>query len=163
MFGSRRVHILTLTAALWAAVSLFGQAPPPALINFVFTSDSHYGITRPAFQGASNVDARVVNAALVRQMNSLPNTKFPVDGGLREGMTVDSVDFVVDTGDIANRSEVVGGTAIQSAATSWSQFEADYVKGLRLKDGAGRARRCSLHRAITTPRMRSGSTSPCGR
>jgi Calcineurin-like phosphoesterase len=126
---------VALAAALWAAAGVHGQTPE--ILQFVFTSDSHYGITRPAFQGATNVDAHVVNAALVRQMNSLPGVKFPVDGGLREGMTVDSVDFVVDTGDIANRSEVTAGTAIQSAAISWGQFEADYLQGLTLKNGAG--------------------------
>lgn len=110
-------------------------AQSPREIQFVFTSDSHYGITRPEFRGNRNVSARVVNAALVRRMNQLPAATFPRDGGLKASMPVGAIDLVVDSGDIANREEAM--LAIQPAADSWSQFRVDYLQTLRLKDRAG--------------------------
>lgn len=112
-------------------------AQSPREVQFVFTSDSHYGITRPEFRGGHDVSANVVNAALVRRMNQVPAATFPRDGGLRAGMPVGSIDFVVDSGDIANREEV-SPTPVQSAATSWRQFRADYLETLRLRDPHGR-------------------------
>jgi hypothetical protein len=56
---------LVLTAAalvVCAGGSAHGQS---ARVQFVFTSDVHYGITRQTFQGRSNVDAHVVNAAMI--------------------------------------------------------------------------------------------------
>jgi hypothetical protein len=113
------------------------RAAPP-MLQFVFTSDAHYGITRQAFRGLSDVDAHTVNAALVAAINRVPDTPFPDDGGLRSGQPVGPVDFVVEGGDVANREEVEGATAIQPAAKSWAQFRADYIDGLRLTDAAGR-------------------------
>jgi Calcineurin-like phosphoesterase len=106
-------------------------------VQFVFTSDSHYGLHVSTFRGVPNVDAHVVNAALVEGMNRLGTAAFPADGGLRSGAAVGPVDFVVDGGDIANRAEVVGSSPIQSAAKSWAQFRADYLDGLRLLDRTG--------------------------
>src|ERR1700681_3896381 len=121
-----RFHLACLlAAALWAAAGLHGQSSN--VVQFIFTSDSHYGITRPAFQGGINVDAHVVNAALVAKINTLPNVKLPKDGGLRNNLPVGAVDFLVEAGDIANRSEIADGKAIQSAAVSWGQFETDYI------------------------------------
>jgi Calcineurin-like phosphoesterase len=79
----------------------------------------------------------VVNAALVVKINTLPGVKLPDDGGLRQGLPVGPVDFLVEAGDVANRSEIADGKAIQSAAVSWSQFEIDYIRGLTLKNGVG--------------------------
>ena len=47
------------------------------IVQFVFTSDQHYGLTKTAFQGATNVDARIVNAALVGKLNALSTSTFP--------------------------------------------------------------------------------------
>jgi hypothetical protein len=121
-----------LAAALVAAVRLYGQSPDPEVLQFVVTSDAHYGITRAAFRGAANVDAHIVNTALVAQINSLAEAKLPKDGGLRQSLVVHGLDFVAELGDIANRSEVVDSKAIQSARVSWSQFDADYIKGLKI-------------------------------
>jgi len=103
-----------LAAALVAAVRLYGQSPDPEVLQFVVTSDAHYGITRAAFRGAANVDAHTVNAALVAQINSLAEAKLPKDGGLRQSLVVHGLDFVAELGDIANRSEVVDSKAIQT-------------------------------------------------
>src|SRR5262245_27023699 len=112
------------------------NAQSPRDIQFVFTSDSHYGITRPEFRGSRNVSAGVVNAALVRRMNQLPASSFPRDGGLRSTMSVGAIDFVVDSGDIVNREESLPDP-VQPAAVSWNQFRADYLQTLRLKNHDG--------------------------
>jgi hypothetical protein len=96
-------------------------AAQPRVVSFVFTSDAHYGITRPHFRGRDDVDAHVVNAALVDAINR-----------------VGPLDFVAEGGDIANREEVTDTGIIQSAATSWAQFQSDYIEGLRTTTTAGR-------------------------
>ncbi|MEI7594716.1 MAG: T9SS type A sorting domain-containing protein [Bacteroidota bacterium] len=108
---------------------------PSSIMQFVYTSDAHYGITRSRFQKNSNVNATVVNGAMIAKMNKLTSLSFPNDGGVNEGKDVDSIDFVVMTGDIANRSESSKG--IQSAAASWAQFQTDYINGITLKDKSG--------------------------
>ncbi len=115
---------------LLALVSTLGFTSGP-FVQFVVTSDSHYGITRAKFRGQSNVNATVVNHALVTSMNRLSETSFPADAGLRTGEAIGSFDFLVDLGDIANREEDAA-TRIQSASTSWGQFRADYLKDLNL-------------------------------
>lgn len=104
-------------------------------VQIVYTSDSHYGIKRANFQGATAVDAHVVNAALVKTMNTLPTVTFPSDNGLYAGRTIGPIDYVINTGDIANRMETSAN--VQSAAASWEQFKMDYIDGLTLKNGKG--------------------------
>lgn len=128
--------ILTVAWALPQAAAGVAK-PPPVYIQFIFTSDAHYGLTRPAFRGASNVDAHTVNAAMMRSINGVGVARFPHDRGLRAGETVGPIDFLVEGGDVANRSEEIGTSAIQSAAVSWAQFKTDYVDGLRLTDRTG--------------------------
>ena len=106
-------------------------------VTFVFTSDVHFGINRGNFRGEANVESRTVNAALLQKINGLPGATLPDDGGLRAGQPVGPVDFLVITGDLANRQELYP-IHIQSAAVSWDQFEACYVAGLSLHDAAGR-------------------------
>jgi hypothetical protein len=103
------------------------------VIQIIFTSDAHYGITRKTFQGHDSVSASVVNAAMIKKINVLPAVALPEDGGLNAGKTIGSIDYLVEGGDIANRMEV----PIQSAAASWRQFEAGYIKGLTLKGSTG--------------------------
>src|SRR5262245_29069268 len=112
----------------------------PGTIQFVVTSDLHYGIRRAAFRGKANVDSHIVNAAMVSAMNRLQYVSFPQDGGLRSGQTIGSVSFVAITGDIANREEVPsdGSAPIQSAAASWRQFAADFENGLDLRQSDGK-------------------------
>lgn len=131
-------------ASLLAAGGLnatVAPAPPPALptrIQFVFTSDAHYGITRAAFRGCAGAPARTVNQALVTRINRLATTTFPRDGGLGSGAAVGAVDFIVEGGDVANRSEVTPDGPVQSASDSWAQFVEDYFGGLKLRDSQGR-------------------------
>jgi len=103
-------------------------------VEIIFTSDAHYGITRKAFRGHADVDGHTVNAAMVKEINAVPNIKLPVDSGVNAGNIVGSVDYVIEGGDIANRMEV----PVQSAAASWAQFETDYIKGISLKGHDGK-------------------------
>jgi hypothetical protein len=111
--------ILAACAFAQAAASLSGT-PAPTL-RFVFTSDAHYGITRTHFRGHDNVDAQVVNGAMVAAINR-----------------VGPLDFIVQGGDVANREEETDGETIQSAAVSWAQFSRDYLDGLTATTPAGR-------------------------
>ena len=103
-------------------------------INFVFTSDTHLGITRATFRGDTNVVSYTVNKALVAQINSVPGLTLPADGGVDAGKKVGAVDYVIDGGDIANRMEIPN----QSAAASWGQFTDLYLHGITLKDHSGK-------------------------
>ncbi len=103
-------------------------------INLIFTSDAHFGITRAKFRGDSNVAGDKVNAAMVAQMNALPALILPADGGVNTGQKVAAIDYLIEGGDIANRME----PPVQSAATSWAQFEQNYMHRLDLKGHDGR-------------------------
>ena len=112
---------------------VYSQAKPASVINIVFTSDAHYGITRAKFRGDTNVAGYRINAAMVNQVNSLPYLTLPADSGLNAGKTIGGIDYLIEGGDIANRMEI----PIQSAAASWAQFEADYMRHLNLKGHDG--------------------------
>lgn len=128
--------ILAVAAALLAFA--LPSATAPSRVQFVFTSDAHYGITRTSFRGARDVDARVVNAAMVARINRLPAESFPKDGGIGSATPIGAFDFLAEGGDIANREELLEDGPIQAAAASWPQFTHDYVDGLTLPNAAGR-------------------------
>jgi len=102
-------------------------------IEMVFTSDAHYALTRKKFRGDTNVNAHLVNASMIRQINSVPGLTLPPDGGVASGQKVEAVDYLIQTGDIANRMEV----PYQSAEASWAQFTVDYMQSVNLtgRDG----------------------------
>jgi 3',5'-cyclic AMP phosphodiesterase CpdA len=128
--------LLALLAACGSSDTLSNPAPVTE-IQFVYTSDSHYGITR-GFRGATNVTGQAVNQALVAQLNAVSSSTLPATDHAKPGAPVGPIDFAVNTGDIANRSQVATGTTyFQSAAASWTQFKADYLDGTTLKDHAG--------------------------
>jgi hypothetical protein len=117
------------------AVSGHAQtATPSGGTQFVFTADAHYGLARATFRGERGVSAHVVNAALVAGINRIAGLRIPDDGGVGAGRMVGPIDFVVEGGDIANRSE----KGVQPAAASWKEFAEDYVDGLATRDPAGR-------------------------
>lgn len=118
----------------------YGQTSNGPVINMIFTSDAHYGITRNKFRGDTDVNSHIVNAAMIRQMNTIPNVMLPADGGVNADKVVGPVDYMIQTGDIANRMEI----PIQSAAASWAQFEADYLHSLTLKGRDGRTAKLLL-------------------
>jgi len=129
-----QVRALIFLAAAAGLLLLDAGAAP---VTFVFTSDVHFGLNRGSFRGAANVESREVNAAQVQAINALPAAVLPADAGLNAGRPVGPVDFVVITGDLANRQELYP-IRLQSATVSWAQFQACYVDGLALRDASGR-------------------------
>jgi hypothetical protein len=127
----------SLRRALVALPLLALRSGAQGVIQFVFTSDEHYGVTRAFFRGDSNVRSAIVNAAEVRQMNTLPQLVMPADGGVHAGQRVGPIDFVVVGGDVANRAE----KGVQPAAVSWEEFRHDYVQALTLRAHDGAAAR----------------------
>ena len=125
-------------AALLLLMSLLAPARAE-LVQFVYTSDQHYGITRKAFRGLDKVSSREVNAAMVQAINTLPGISLPEDGGVRAGQPVQWADAVISTGDIANRMEGTDERLIPSATECWDLFEKQYINGVSLKDRAGKA------------------------
>jgi hypothetical protein len=105
--------------------------------QFIYTSDSHYGIKRSAFNGYSS--GTQVNGALVTVMNGMPAlTLNCLDGGINACKPVGAVDFVVNTGDLANRADSnVYPYKNAPAALLWDQFAYDYLTTLNLKDKVG--------------------------
>src|SRR4051812_11665455 len=122
----RRMVFLVIGLA-FASSFLWAQSTE---VQFIFTSDLHYGIARQSFRGSKNVDAHTVDTALVAQMNQLQRETFPSDGGHRSAQNVGPVDFLAIGGDIANREEQSDGIEVQSAAKSWAQFQRDVLNGL---------------------------------
>jgi hypothetical protein len=104
------------------------------VLQFVFTSDVHYGITRPHFRGADSVPSTVVNRAMIAAIDRLPESVIPGDEGVGAGQKIGHLEAILITGDIANREE----KGIQSAAASWQQFETDYDHLLSTKDADGK-------------------------
>ncbi len=91
------------------------------IVTVVYTSDQHYGITRETFRGASDVDATIVNAAMVSQINKLNSTSLPDDGKVGSGKRI-NVSHIIVSGDISNRAE----EGIAKSAVTLAQFDTDY-------------------------------------
>jgi hypothetical protein len=127
--------LLTVVFTLAGIISSNAQqTKQSAIINMVFTSDAHYGITRHAFRGDTGVAGVRVNAAMVRQINTLPKLQLPGDSGVNSSRYIKSIDYLMQTGDISNRMDA----PVQSAATSWAQFYRGYLRGLKVKANNGR-------------------------
>ena len=90
------------------------------ILRFIYCSDVHYGLERE-FRG-KEAGSDEVSRAMLETFKILPETRLPEDAGVGAGTRFGSPDFVVCTGDIANRME--GG--VQSASTSWKQFCKDW-------------------------------------
>jgi len=125
--------ISPLVAGLAGAMAV--QAQTSGTIHLVYTSDPHYAITRTRFHQASKVGAQTVNRAMIRQINALPTRTLPADSGVLAKALVGPIDFLIQTGDIANRMD--SAKSYQSAAASWAQFWGDYNDSLTLSSRAG--------------------------
>jgi hypothetical protein len=117
-----KASVLTLLFVVF--FSALGSAQLNKIVQFVYTSDLHYGISR-TFRGKPNVDASLVNKTMISQINTLPTVTFPDDEGVKDEKQVGNIDYFIITGDITNRQQ----TGIQSATASWAQFSADYLNG----------------------------------
>lgn len=104
-------------------------------LQFVFTSDPHFGVNRSVFHEEKNVDARYANMEMVAKINTLPALRFPDDGEPRSGEPIGNFDFVAVGGNIANRMEAASIT--QSAQASWKEFAKIYLDGLHLQNAQG--------------------------
>lgn len=130
-----RVVMTVLLALVFSAVWHTGAYAD--VVQIVYTSDQHYGIVRKAFRGKKQVPATEVNAALVASINELPGLVLPPDGGVMAGKPVAWIDYVISTGDIANRMEGSKEKAPMTATACWEAFMEQYGKGLTVKDRKG--------------------------
>lgn len=128
-----------ILSAILCLIVLAGRAQD-SLIQIVFTSDVHYGITRAHFRDADSVQADVVNKAMLAAIDQLPAQVLPADEGVAAGSRINYLDALVITGDIANREE----KGIQCAATSWMQFSTDYTGDLTTRDSRHQPTACWL-------------------
>lgn len=123
-----------ITAILFLMVCMSGTlVAQKHILQFIFCSDVHFGLTRANFRNAVNVPSFQVNAAMIEQMNRLPEISLPADGGVGSSETVGGIEGVIITGDICNRQEAEA----QSATLSWKQFEEDYLRKLHVKNAKG--------------------------
>jgi len=129
LFSLKKVVLISSFSLLLIPVTAFCQQDSKTGdIEMIFTSDAHYAITRKDFRGGTNVNSHIVNTAMIKQINALPGTTFPADSGINAGKKINSIDYVIEGGDIANRMEI----PYQSAAASWAQFDTDYIHGIKL-------------------------------
>ena len=112
--------------------SIVDKTGSASTIQFVYTSDAHFGITRATFQGATNVNATVVNAKMVEKINSLSTLTLPSDNGVNAGKVIGGVDYLINTGDFSNREE----SGIQSSTLSFAEFKNTYIGGLTLQNSS---------------------------
>ncbi len=120
--------LIVILILLLPVTVVFGQQ---RYIQFVYVSDCHYGIERD-FRGETGVMAKEVNKAMIEAIEALPSLVIPEDGGEREGETIAWVDYLINTGDIANRAE----KGVQRSVRSWRQFERDWNR-LELRNADG--------------------------
>lgn len=57
---------LASASVLVGSERCYGQSQSIQIINMVFSSDAHYGISRTKFRGDSNVSSHIVNAAMIQ-------------------------------------------------------------------------------------------------
>lgn len=119
---------LTAAAALFVFLS-FTDARGRGYLNFIYCSDVHYGLEREFRGGVVSADS--VSRAMIEAFRILEDTPLPDDGGVADGNVYGSPDFVICTGDIANRME----DGVQPASVSWSMFCRDWSGYCIIGDG----------------------------
>jgi hypothetical protein len=116
-------------------VSFYSQAQQQktfnkdSIIQFLFTSDVHFGLTKDKFQNKTKVSAFEVNNAMAYNMSHIVGNILPMDNGIGENEIIKGIDALVITGDITNRME----NGVQAATQSWEEFKTVYLKNLHLK------------------------------
>jgi hypothetical protein len=99
-----------------------------SVVQFVFTSDVHFGLFKNSFRGKEKVAALEVNLAMAKNMNNLIGNRFPNDNGVLANQKINGIDALIITGDIANRME----DGVQTATKSWSEFKTVFIDNLHL-------------------------------
>lgn len=115
----RKLILLLFTGILLFSCTAAG-ADEGRILRFIYCSDVHYGLERE-FRG-KEMGSDEVSRAMLATFKLLSETRLPEDSGVGAGIKFGSPDFVVCTGDIANRME----EGVQSATISWSQFCSDW-------------------------------------
>lgn len=115
----RKLILLLFVGILLLSCTTVG-ADEGRILRFIYCSDVHYGLERE-FRG-KEAGSDEVSRAMLETFKLLPETQLPEDNGVGAGVKFGSPDFVVCTGDIANRME----DGVQSATTSWTQFCNDW-------------------------------------
>ncbi len=128
------IKLLKYIAFIFLTISIYScEAQEKNTLQFIYTSDSHFGISRPEFRGNKEVSAQIVNQAMVEKMNALPTATLPLDKGVNSGKVIGPIDYLINTGDIANREE----KGVQTAKKSWDEFVTTYLEGIKLKGENG--------------------------
>lgn len=135
--GQRLRRAATTFALVLMLIFVSVQGLFAAQYQLVYTSDQHYGITRKLFRGQEKANSAVVNAAMVEAIRALPGITLPADNGVRAGQPVQWADFIISTGDIANRMEGTDPAVVLSAAACWEQFASQYLNAplMNRRDG----------------------------
>lgn len=118
----KKAFLLYIWIFLWAS-NTFAEGK---ILRFIYCSDLHYGLKRE-FRGHIATSAEV-NRALLETFRLLETTRLPQDDGVLSGEVFGEADFIVCTGDIANRME----KGIQTASVSWEQFSTDWLEHIRV-------------------------------
>ena len=92
-------------------------------INFIFTSDVHFGLIKEEFRGKQKVPAIEINKAMVQAMNQISANQQNFGG----------IDALIITGDIANRME----NGVQTATKSWNQFKEVFIDSNHMQKANG--------------------------
>lgn len=125
-------HILPISVGILFFHNVYGQktnlVSKDSIVQFIFTSDVHFGLSKNTFRGNSNVNAFDVNNAMVQVINHLQDQILPNDKGVKANQLISGLDAIVITGDIANRME--GG--VQSATKSWNEFTKVFIDSLKI-------------------------------
>lgn len=100
------------------------KADGEGILRYIYCSDLHYGLERE-FRGKT-AKSDEVNRAMFDAFRLLRNTPLPADSGVGACMMFGKPDFIVCTGDIANRME----DGVQTARQSWTEFERDLKESL---------------------------------
>ena len=122
-FSSPKTFSLNCLVLLLLVSNLANAKGKDSIINFIFTSDVHFGLTKDEFRGKQQVPALEINKAMVQAMNTLSTKNSAIAG----------IDALIITGDIANRME----NGVQSATESWKQFKEVYIDSNRLHKANG--------------------------
>ena len=91
-FRSLLLVAVVLGTTVLAGLGAARRDSSGSTIQFVFTSDAHYGLTRTSFRGESQATAATVNASLIASVNTLRDVRLPMDSGLRAGEKVGGLD-----------------------------------------------------------------------
>ena len=91
------------------------------ILRFIYCSDLHYGLVRD-FRGEEDVPADSVSRAMIASFGILEKTALPLDGGVGQGQVFGEPEFIICTGDIANRMQ----HGVQTTGCIWSRAITTY-------------------------------------